>query len=209
MPNPENKITNNEMVKTPTLTIGVAQRIYLDTTKSAAHSALRSVIGTMIDKDIRTEFENDSYLDALILSEMMFARSVKSVKMLTGDGCDTFLQTLGDSFIGTLKRLQAIGGKMRVLMVATEIPKFISDAQAKFNTTLEVALLRVKPQTQVPHFLVCDSRMARVEKPHGPLTNDTPADAIQASVHFNNPSRSELLESRFDAFWSVATAKTA
>ncbi|MDX6765621.1 MAG: hypothetical protein SFU85_02410 [Candidatus Methylacidiphilales bacterium] len=173
-----------------------------------SNSALRKVINQMIDEKIRTEFDNDSYMDALILNEIMLDRSSKTVRMLSG-GCTYFLETLQDAFTKAFERLHAANGKIRILVVGTEIPAFLAAAQKKYAGTLQVSSAQARNEDQVEHFIVCDSIMARVEKPHVRLQQNTPIDAIKAKVSFNNASTAKFYEDRFDAVWKVLHETTA
>ncbi len=72
------------------------------------HSAplLREVINDMIDRNIKTEFENDCYTDALTLTSVMFNRSTHSIKMSTGPQGDGFLKTLKKPLVSAIERNQ-------------------------------------------------------------------------------------------------------
>lgn len=182
--------------------IGSVQMWYEQHASIVANSALRKVINQMIDEKIRTEFDNDSYMDALILNEIMLDRSSKSVRMLTG-GCAFFLETLREAFTKAFERLHAANGKIWILVVGTEIPPFLAEAKAKYADTLEVATAQARNEHKVEHFIVCDSVMARVEEPHPKLEKDTPINAVKAKVSFNDSSRAKFYEDRFDAVWKV------
>lgn len=186
----------------PPINIGSVKVWYEHHESIVSNSALRKVINQMIDEKIRTEFENDSYMDALILNEIMLDRSSKTVRMLTG-GCTFFLETLHDAFSKAFERLHAANGKIWILVVGTEIPPFLTAAQDKYAGTLRVSSAQARNEDKVEHFIVCDSVMARVEKPHVRLREDTPIDAIKAKVTFNNASTAKFYEDRFDAVWKV------
>jgi hypothetical protein len=189
------------------VTIGQIQTWYSQDSGIVHCSALRQVIKLMIDQNIRTEFDNDSYLDALILSEIMLDRCTQTVRMLTG-GCDKFLQTLELSFLKAFDRLKTNpNGKIRIIVLSNAVPEFLKTAAEKFGPTLEIAAAEVKPGAQVEHFLVCDSMMARIEKPHQTISEETPVNAIQAKVSFNEPSRARFYETRFDAIWDMLKPK--
>lgn len=169
-------------------------------------SALREVINQMIHNNVKTDFENDSYLDALVLTEIMFERCERSVKLFTGAGCEDFLKALSASFTSALERLKSAGvGKIQVIILSDKKPEFLADLEARYKGTLEVALAMAKEA--IGHFFVCDGKMARVEKPHGVLLKNTPVNAIQAKVHFNNTIVGNILDTRFDVYWDIVSPK--
>jgi hypothetical protein len=171
-------------------------------------SALREVINLMIQGNVKTDFENDSYLDALVLTEVMFNRANRSIQLFTGPGCEKFLQTLQQSFVNMLERFKnsEAGGTARIIMVADKKPDFLVNLESRYRGTLEVVLARAAET--IGHFFVCDAKMARVEKPHALLTEKTPINAVQAQVSFNNPIAGKMLETRFEAYWNVVKPKS-
>jgi hypothetical protein len=187
-----------------TVTIGHAQAWYAQADGVVRASALREVINLMIQSNVKTEFENDSYLDALVLTEVMFARSNNSIKMFTGPNCEGFLKTLKDSFISAAQRLNAVKGKVRILMISNKVPDSLQELKSKYPDTLEIALAQIKEGADpISHFFVCDSKMARVEQPHGPLDPGTPINAIKARVFFNDVGLAKMLDGKFSAMWNV------
>ncbi|PYJ83512.1 MAG: hypothetical protein DME22_15585 [Verrucomicrobia bacterium] len=191
--------------KNKPVTIAHAQAWYGRADGVVKASMLREVINWMIQNNVRTEFENDSYLDALVLTEIMFDRSNHSIRMFTGPSCEKFLQTLEKTFVDALQRLKANNGKVQILVLADHKPEFLSKLESTFPQTLEIGLgkMREGVKDQIGHFFVCDCKMARIEQPHDPLNDDTPVNAIRAKVYFNAPGPAQLLEARFDAFWNV------
>ncbi len=194
-----NSLKSNIMADVKQVTIGDAQSWYGRADGIVRASALRDIMGVMIQRNVKTEFENDSYFDALMFSEMMFDRSNQSISLFTGSGCEAFLQTLHRSFYSALDRLKNSGGSVRMITTAEHVSEFLMGLQKRYPETLSVAPARANEV--IGHFFICDSRMARVEQPHGPLTPETPVDAIKAKVFFNHPAVAQMLEIRFNAFW--------
>jgi hypothetical protein len=189
-----------------TVTIGHAQSWYAQADGVVRASALREVIGWMIQNNAKTEFENDSYLDALVLTEVMFSRSTHSIQMFTGPSCEDFLKTLQNSFISAAERLKSAKGKIRILMIADSVPAALEELKQKYSGTVEVALAKAREGAgPISHFFVCDSKMARVEQPHPPLNPNTPINAIKARVFFNDSGLSQMLEGQFSAMWKIVT----
>ena len=185
-------------------TIGDAQEWYLRSDGVVRSSALREIINHMVEGQVKTEFENDSYLDALVLTEVMFARANNSIRMFTGPMCEGFLKTLESCFKSAVERFALSGGIIQIVIICDEVPKFLADLKEKFPKTIQIGLAKIRPGAgPINHFLVCDSKMARVEEPHGDLTQNTPIDAIKAKAYFNNVSLARIFESRFAAMWGV------
>jgi hypothetical protein len=188
------------------ISIEAAQEWYL-AADVKHHSALRDVINLTIDKGIRTEFDNDSYPDALVLTSVMFDRARKSIRMLSGGGCEMFLTTIRDSFESAVDRLSRTGGSVKIVMMAETTPKFVEDLKAKYPKTLETGNARLNdPAAPIAHFVVCDSTMARIEKPHPPLTPKSSINDVQAKVYYNDPSRAAAQEARFNGYWEALFA---
>lgn len=194
-------------IKDQLVTIAEAQTWFEKSGTMEQQSALREMINVMITNNIKTQFENDSYFDALMLTEVMLDRSKRSVELLTGSGCEKFLTTLKRSFAAVVARLNTTGGKVRIILFSSKIPDVVSELKAEYPEALEIRLARLADGAKSPlgHFFVCDSKMARVEEPHGELTAETPANAIKAKVYFNDPARGQLLESRFNTYWEIVS----
>lgn len=161
--------------------------------------ALREVINFMIDRNIKTEFENDSYLDALTLTELMFSRSSQSIRMLTGPQGDGFVLALKKTLVAALDKIKANGGIVRIIVLG-QTNACLDDLQLKYAGTLSV--MQAKSATPLKHFTVCDSRMARMEQIHAELTPETAASEIKARVCFSDPVQAKALEEGFDKIWN-------
>jgi hypothetical protein len=160
----------------------------------------RALVTLLIDSGFSRPFQNDSYYDALVLTEAMFERTNRDIRWLTGSGTDGFVCELQDAFVATLKRVQSVGGTVKLIMLSDQKPKLICDLMTQFPKTLQVAL--AKPLFKLQHFIVCDSKIVRAESPHQELTNASSAHEIKAEVFFNNPERASMLSTFFDAIWT-------
>lgn len=181
------------------MTVADAVTLYQANGGGSASPALREVINQLIDGNVKTEFENDSYLDALTLTDVMFHRSNTSVRLLTGPGLDGFLGVLEKTFIDLLERLKKTGGFVRILLLSKDVPQWLSDLAKQYERTLTIH--RALPIKPMPHFIVCDSKMSRQEEVHGPISDASDATAIKARVSFNEASKAEVLENYFDLMW--------
>lgn len=163
--------------------------------------ALREVINQLIDGNVKTEFSNDSYLDALVLTDVMFHRSTSSVRLLTGAGVDGFLGTLKTTFTETLERLKQSQGIVKIIVLGKELPAWLDELVKRYTGTLQIC--RAMPTTKIRHFIVCDSKMSRLEEVHDEISDETDATTIKARVSFNEPGRAQVLENYFDMLWNT------
>ena len=163
--------------------------------------AFQSLVNRMIDSNEQTEFANDSYLDALYLTDVMFGRSKATIRLLTGPGLDQFLTAIKESFLGALKRFKIGGGVINIILLHTELPAWLEQIKTEYESVLGICLAySTKP---IKHFIVCDSKMARLEEIHPPITPDSLATEIKARVYFNEPEKATVFEQRFDAIWGL------
>ena len=200
------------MVQTPEsqhhiFTVGDAQEQFRNSTEQT--TGYRDLITLLIDTGFDKPFQNDSYFDALVLTDVMFRRSKQSVEILTGPALDGFLCELKESFIELLKRLKEVGGKVRIIVLCDKKPEQLKtlELMRQFPDTLNIAFgTQTKP---LQHFIVCDSRIVRVENIHEPITKSTRADEIKAEVYFNDPQKARTLKTFFNAVWTTLKPEKA
>jgi len=173
--------------------------------EDSIYPGYRELVTTMIDNGIKSDFENDSYLDALFLTHLMFSRAQNSIKLFTGNNGDEFLKVLNRPFENALERIKKAGGSVKIILLSAALPNWLGDLKAKYPETLDVVL--AKALQPVKHFILCDSKMARLEEPHGELTPTTPATTIKAKVYFNDTAKCKDLEGVFQAMWSILRPK--
>jgi hypothetical protein len=186
------------------LTIEQAKAAY---TSCGGQWPFRLLLRKIIEDGARTEFDNDSYLDALFLTELMLERSKFQVRILSGPQADSFLSALRTPFEQALNRVAKTNGFVRIILLGPEVPLSLRDLQYRHPSVLSVAL--AKSESPVRHFIVCDTAMARFEEIHGELQPDTPAREIKAKVYFNDPDKSRWLEGFFDSAWTRLKQATA
>lgn len=183
------------------LTIDAATLQWHERGANAVYPAYRTLITQMIDSGRQTEFNNDSYLDALFLTDLMLHRAQKEIRFLSGAQADGFLASLKDALVGALERIKKNNGFVRVILLGNGTPPLFSELKTKYEGTFDFSL--AKANAEVQHFISCDSILARLEEPHAPLTGATPADKIRAKVYFNEPEQAKRLEHWFDYAWAV------
>jgi hypothetical protein len=181
-------------------TISDAIETYKKLGENSVYPGYRDLIVKMIDNGLKTDFDNDSYLDALFLTGMMFNRSQNNIRLFTGNNGDGFLKVLSTPFEFALERIKKSNGSVKIILLSTELPIWLEDLRKKYTGTLDIVL--AKALAPVKHFILSDSKMARLEEPHVELTPETPATAIRAKVYFNDPQKCKDLESLFDAMWA-------
>jgi hypothetical protein len=181
------------------MTIGEAVKLFKLERRTVPNAALREVVNYMIDHNIRTEFSNHSYLDALELTDVMFSRSLRTIRMLTGNQGDGFVSALKETFVETLERIKRNEGFVRIIVLGKSCPG-LEELRDTYPETLEVIL--AQSTAPVKHFLVCDTCMARMEETHDELTPETPITAVKARVCFNDKAQGKALEESFDNIWN-------
>ncbi|MCX6967649.1 MAG: hypothetical protein NTZ46_07685 [Verrucomicrobia bacterium] len=163
--------------------------------------ALGAIINQMIDTNTKTEFANDSYVDALYLTDLMFRRSTKSIRLLTGPGVDTFLSALKEPFIEALNRIKKEGGNVRAVILSAELPEWLRELSQQYQTVFQIC--RARSSKPIKHFIVCDSCMARLEEFHGETNAESSASEIKAQVYFSEPEKAKVFEEHFDSIWKT------
>lgn len=161
----------------------------------------RKLIALVIDWGFDHSLNNDSYYDALVLTEAMFSHSKSSIKLITGSAADGFISELQLPFVKAIERVRAANGKVQMIIFGNEVTPSVMEIANKYPDTFQAAA--VNPSSPIRHFIVCDSKMLRHEELHGDLTDETSAHEIKAEVNFNNPRKAKMLETFFDAMWAA------
>lgn len=183
------------------MNIAAAIELYKSGGGESASPALRKVINQLINDNVRTQFDNDSYVDALVLTDVMFDRSQNSVRWLAGSGLAQFLITLESSFVELLTRLRNSTGRVKILILDSQLPEWLESLQNEYKGTLSIRHAHAK--SEIPHFIVCDGKMAREEQPHPIIDENSMAEAIKAKVSFNDPGKAKVLENYFESLWQA------
>jgi len=179
------------------LTIQQAQSFYAH---AGNYRIFRDLLQRTVSSPTRIEFDNDSYLDALFLTELMFDRTRREMRILSGPAGDGFLSTLAAPFEVALQRVSEAKGFIRIILLSKEVPPFLEEIRKRFADVLFISLAQAA--NPVKHFIVCDSQIARLEEEHGELKPDTLASEIKAKVYLNAPEKAVWLEKFFDSVWA-------
>lgn len=164
----------------------------------------RSLVDFLIDAGVGQAFSNDSYFDALVLTEAMLDRTNHQVKIVTGCGCGGFYSALFPHLTTALDRIRISGGHAKMIVATrnSEYPEWLDALSREYDGVFSIGI--VAPSDQVPHFIVCDGKIVRSERPHGELTKHSSAHEIKADVYFSSPDHGRILETSFDALWPQA-----
>lgn len=162
-------------------------------------------LATFARRNDSDSFNNDSYVDAVLLTRYMFNHTNESLCMLTGNGREIdFLKTIKKSFIGMLERIRKAGKCARIIFLADQVPGFINDGEFKpfvEDGTLKCCTGRVVGGKPIQHYIVCDSNMIRIEEPHQEITRDSPIDVIKAKIYFDSKGIASVRKGVFDRIW--------
>lgn len=183
---------------------------YREQGEGSIYKGYRDVIKSLVKNGYDKAIRNDSYADALFLTDIMLEHTEEEFRMVGGTGTDNFISALKGHFRKMLDRLTRVGGKARIVVVRTP------DQDAPACPTLRELASEYPNVMQFEagvsdvlqrHYVVSDSQMIRIEEPHLPLSNDTDACAIKAMVYFSNPVRASMLKEEFDRVWNVLLIK--
>jgi hypothetical protein len=173
-------------------------KAYREKRSEAVHPDFRNLVEALRKSGYSGEISNHDYLDALFLTDLMFKDTRQTLRILCGSAVNDFIEVLNDSFESALKKIMVNSGQAKVILFSNSVPMVIKQFQEKYNI-LKVFLARSpKP---MKHFIVCDSRMLRLEEIHEPLKSNTPSNAVNAAVYFNNGPKSRLAENMFESVW--------
>jgi hypothetical protein len=155
-----------------------------------------------------TLIQNHNYANALMLTQVMFERTTKELRILCGSDVIKFLHILKGSFVEACKKIITNNGFVKIISVLTENKSNASDFTSFINEIHEISDLRdlnietisayLAPGKEINHFIVSDDQNLRLEEPHPIIREDSGADSIKADVYFNNIKRASVAIRRFD-----------
>lgn len=169
---------------------------------------LSEIISALIERGYDQPFQNDSYLDALCLTHVMVERTFSSMRVLTGGGGSVgFWRTLADPFKEAAARLKKLRGSIQFIIINPKqgCKDAFEEIKTEFPTVFDFVL--AESSTPISHFMVCDSRMVRVEESHDPITEKSPADCIKAQVNFKSSDLAQRYEGLFNGLWNRLKAQ--
>ena len=184
------------------LNIGQVIKLYKEHGHQYYGSALHKAMLQYADTEVNEPLNNDSYADALFLTDIMLQKTNRSLCVLTGNCVGQFLSVLNDSLIGALKRIKNLKGKARFILVDTDgkVPEFLKTLKAA-GYPISVTFAKAVNNAKVSHYIIADGKMLRDEKYHEELTDESAASDIRASVYLNSPVHAQSKQVRFDSVW--------
>ena len=143
---------------------------------------------------------------------MMFERTSKTLRVFCGKDIALFLETIGKSFYDCCERIRNNGGSIRIVsQVSNKDKKDTHSKLSEFAKKIRSEFQGIDLQGKVTeadedtnHYIVCDSKMLRIEDLHKPLTKDTLANNIKAKVYFDNPGLAKDYEDFYDSNYGYA-----
>ena len=187
-----------------TLTIGEANEALKKIFEHEGSFPLFDDLATFARRNDSDSFNNDSYVDAVLLTRYMFNHTNESLCMLTGHGGEIeFLETIKKSFVNMLARIREAGQCARIIFLADHVPDFVKNGDFKpfWGTTLKCCTGRVVGGKPIQHYIVCDSNMVRIEEPHKEITKDSPINVIKAKMYFDSKVIATAHKNAFDSIW--------
>lgn len=149
---------------------------------------------------LEQSISNSTYLHALFLTDIMLRNTHRALSWLAGASFCGFIDAMEETFKDTMRRIAAIGGKSRFLIVNGDTPPLINEL-AEEVVGVEVRCLDCRLPNKLKHIIVCDSWMARDEQPHDTLSGESDVTSVKADVFFYNPRVAMHLNRDFESMW--------
>lgn len=164
----------------------------------------------------------DTFLHALFLTELMLDHTNYSLRIFSGHNIAEVLIVLEDAFLNACKNIASHEGKVRIItavnaqtyektraklkMVADNVRQQIKD---KLNQEIDLwctcYVLEPDEVMSPPHFIVCDSKMLKIEANHLPLPKDSDIPGILSQFYFNDGTKTRTMEKEFDNLYTSLT----
>ncbi len=174
------------------------------------------------DANIGEFLKVDTFIHTLFLTEVMFDKTNYNLRIFSGHNIAEVLIALENSFLNVCENIASHKGKVRIItavnaqtyektraklkMVADNIRQQIRD---KLNREIDLwcTCYFMEPNEVIspPHFIVCDSKMLKIEANHLPLPKDSDIPGILSQFYFNDEDKSKLFEQRFDDLYVSLT----
>ena len=151
-------------------------------------------------------FKNDNYVNALCLSEVLFNKTEKSLRIITGSDITLFFDVLRETINAACNRVKQTKGKLRILMLNKDKDVDLSQLIEKIKTfgfeDNDILIVPIKPESQLRHYIISDEKHFRIEEPHGRLLKADDANSVKADVVFNSPRYATSLARDYDKLFS-------
>lgn len=201
------KINEPEVAK---ITIKETIDDYIALKKCVAGETLRSLFELAINENDKVGgfVKNDTYFHALFLTEMMFQKTSESLFIFCGRDVARFINTIKGAFLGCCERIMENNGPVRIVSqvfnpsdeenALNALKSLANEVRSKYEKIdLKGMVIRDNNDEKLNHFIVCDSKMLRIEELHDPLNDDSSAGDISAKVYFDNVGLATEYETSF------------
>jgi len=168
----------------------------------------KNVIAQLFEIGFNGEIDNDDYVHALYLTDLMFQNTSRSLRMVMGSYGKEFLGDLHNSFMLALERIHRNHGFAHLAFLTQDSLSPLQKLQEQFRGTLKIFICSLTRNVVLNHIIICDNRMLRKEKPHPTVFDGMPVEDIKASVFLSNRSASEVAAETFDVMWHSLSRKT-
>ena len=150
---------------------------------------------------------NHNYANALCLTDVMLRNASNRICILAGDNVFDFLNILREPF--KLAYDAIVRNNKHIKIISLGVGEAFSDKLTEtfreFSKTfnrIEFKKGLISDPLQVSHYIICDNAV-RIEQPHRPITEESSAGAIKATVYFNAPkSEVDKLEGKFNKLYA-------
>ena len=191
------------------LNIGQVIKLYREHGHQYYGAALHEAMLQFADKEVNEPLNNDSYADALFLTDIMLQKTFHNLDVLTGRCVGQFFSVLKDSFVEALKRIKNLGGRARFILVDTDsvMPAVFEELRNEGYPIL-VTFAKTVGDAKVSHYIIADEKMLRDEEYHGEISEESAASDIRAKVYLNSPIYARAKQVRFDSVWDKLNPRT-
>ena len=150
---------------------------------------------------------NHNYANALCLTDVMLRNASSRICILAGDNVFDFLNILREPFKLAYDAIVRNNGHIKIISlgVGEAFNDRVTETFRKFSNTfnnIEFKKGLISDPLQVSHYIICDNAV-RIEQPHLPITNESSAGTIKATVYFRTKKEEvDALETDFNALYN-------
>ncbi len=154
------------------------------------------------DRRENINIPNSTLEHAVYLTDLLFEKAEKSVKILTGTLSERFFNHQG--MIESFKKLVKKNISIKVIVWhKIKMDEILDTLKSDFGGKVEIKTVdseRIQ-ENWVKHFAVVDKKGYRIEDLHNPEDENDEDSIVKGNVNFYNPPVAKKLEETFDAIW--------
>lgn len=150
---------------------------------------------------------NHNYANALCLTDVMLRNASHRICILAGDNVFDFLNILREPFKLAYDAIVRNNGYIKIISlgVGEAFNNKVTETFREFSNTFNNIELKkglIRDPLRVSHYIICDNAV-RIEQPHLPITDESSAGTIKATVYFNAPEPEVAkLETKFNELYN-------